>query len=111
MACLKEELRTKDKKQIDIIYKKLQRYAARLGQETPDIKGTTKECKVEFINELTTNSNVLYAVLSDITISEYGCIEKKSRNPQYNMYLLLIQFMLTDREDIWKVYLPMQGSF
>ena len=86
MACLKEELRTKDKKQIDIIYKKLHRYAARLGQETPDIKGTTKECKVEFINELTTNSNVLYAVLSDITISEYGCIEKKSRNPQYNMY-------------------------
>lgn len=87
MACLKKELRTKDKKQVEYIYKKIKGYALLLGQDLGDCEGTSKDAMIHWIEKAYSNRAILNAVISNITIKEYCNIEslvKFNCNNSYN---------------------------
>lgn len=86
MACLKKELRTKDKKQIEYIYKKIKEYALLLGQEIGECDGTSKESRIEWIEKAYSNGRILNAVISDITIKEFCNIEKAVKFDGCSLY-------------------------
>ena len=86
MAYREEELRTKDKKQIDHIYKILKKYVLYVGADIKDSIGTGKEARVEWVTSVFNNKTVLKEIISDITINEYCCLEKEQVEDWGGMY-------------------------
>ena len=87
MACLKKELRTKDKKQIEYIYKKVKEYALLLGQEMGDCGGLSKEHKIQWIENAYNNQNIMNSIISNITIKEYCNIESLANCKRLNSFI------------------------
>lgn len=87
MACLKKELRTKDKKQIEYIYKKVKEYALLLGQEMGDCGGQSKEHKIQWIENAYNNQNIMNSIISNITIKEYCNIESLANCKRLNSFI------------------------
>ena len=86
MAHREEELRTKDKKQIDHIYRILKKYVLYVGADIRDVTSTGKESRIEWITSVFNNRTVLKEIISDVTINEYCCIEKEQIDDWGGMY-------------------------
>ena len=87
MASHEENLHTKDKKQIDIIYKKVKRYVTRVGANIEEKTENSKEARIDYIKRAYKNKDVLKAVISDITIKDYLALECDSLYDSPGLYL------------------------
>ena len=109
MACLKKELRTKDKKQIEYIYKKIKGYALLLGRELGDCEGLSKDLRIQWIDKAYNNASILNAVISNITIKEFCNVESlvnKQRNTsfEYNNYWEKMGLLYTEYDGEYEEY-------
>lgn len=86
MASREENLRTKDKKQIETIYKKVKRYVVHTGAKIKAKEGNDKETRINYITEAYKNNKVLLAVISDISIKDYLALERESVNDEPGLY-------------------------
>lgn len=77
MACNKEELSTKDKKQIDMIYNTIKRYIIYSGKEIDNPESKGKGALVNWISNAYCSKNLLTEIISDLTINEYCSIERE----------------------------------
>ncbi len=71
MADLLERLYTKDKDSIIKSYKRIKKYASRLGIQNTLNDGMVKDIKLHYLAESLKNERILMALINDITLSEF----------------------------------------
>ena len=86
MASREENLHTKDKKQIEKIYKKVKKYVTRVGANIEDKSENDKNTRVDYITQAYKNKDVLFAVISDIAIKDYLALECEAADDGPGLY-------------------------
>ncbi|MBE7057876.1 MAG: hypothetical protein E7387_02075 [Ruminococcaceae bacterium] len=86
MASREENLHTKDKKQIEKIYKKIKKYVIRVGAKIEEKTESVKEARIDYITQAYKNKDVLLAVVSDIAIKDYLALECEAADDGPGLY-------------------------
>ena len=86
MASCEENLRTKDKRQIEKIYRKVKKYTAQIRVKIEEETGSSKDNRIDFIAKAYRNKAVLSAIISDIAIKDYLALECESADDGAGLY-------------------------